>query len=102
MSTTGDPNRPAGDRSASLSERVRSLRLTDKTDSAAPPRLNKLPWVICVVLLAMTALFGYRGYRVGPAAPPDETEDVGAGGPGREARPPAAGAPTASAGEVVL
>lgn len=55
---------------SSLSDRVRSLRLSGRS-SSAPPRGSKLPWVITFVLLLTTTAFGYRAYRVGPVAGSD-------------------------------
>jgi multidrug resistance efflux pump len=48
-----------------LSDRVRSLRLSGRDNSARPPS-RFLPWVVSFVLLLTTAAFGYRAYRVGP------------------------------------
>jgi RND family efflux transporter MFP subunit len=57
----------AGSRNGSnLSDRVRSLRLSDKAQSGGG-RGSVLPWVLCGLLLLVTAAFGYRAYMVTPA-----------------------------------
>ncbi|NBO92402.1 MAG: biotin/lipoyl-binding protein [Planctomycetia bacterium] len=56
----------------SLGDRVRSLRLGDR--SAQPgSRLTGLPWVLVVVLLFLTALLGYRAYRITGSYDPERT-----------------------------
>ena len=83
--------------SASLNDRVRSLRLSQQP--AATPRTAILPWALCVILLLTTTAFGYRAYRTGALAPSpaSPTSD--------EPAPPAAPTSTdsvADSGEVVL
>src|SRR5205809_846075 len=81
-------NRQAPDNgSATLADRVRSLRLGDRGMEPRAPR-NLLPWAICVVLLFTTAAFGFRAYRGG-----------GKKDGGEKARPTTA---VAGSGEVVL
>ncbi len=55
-----------------LSARVRSLRLPDPKQ--APPRANRLPWVICLVLLGVVFWLAYRDQTRRTAAPANETE----------------------------
>lgn len=51
----------------SLGDRVRSLRLKEAPKGAeAPSRV--IPWALCAVSLLAAAAFGYRAYRVAPAA----------------------------------
>jgi multidrug resistance efflux pump len=99
MNQTGELERPSlGNNSASLNDRVRSLRLTGQP--AAKPRTAILPWALCGILLLTTAAFGYRAYRVGALAP-----STTASATADENSTPAAStsaAPTASSGEVVL
>jgi multidrug resistance efflux pump len=100
MSHTGELERPSlgNNNSASLNDRVRSLRLTGQP--AAKPRTAILPWALCVILLLTTAAFGYRAYRIGALAP-STTAPATADGNSTSAASTSA-APTASSGEVVL
>jgi multidrug resistance efflux pump len=84
----------------SLKDRVRSLRLGDP--GAAPRRspARGLPWALCVILLLVTALFGYRAYRVGPAPAPAPKAEQGKGGGSPSTG--GEGASTAAPGDVVL
>jgi len=50
---------------ASLGDRVRSLRLSGAAQGNRG-RSSALPWMLCVVLVFTTALFGYRAYRMAP------------------------------------
>jgi HlyD family secretion protein len=75
--------------SASLSDRVRALRLPQETSQA--PRNPVLPWGLCGVLLLTTTAFGYRAYRIGTLAPGQETPSAAVtsdspSGEGRRAR----------------
>jgi HlyD family secretion protein len=90
------PEAPSGRNGpASLSDRVRSLRLQDRP--AGGSRGGALPWALSAILLLTTAAFGYYAYRVTPAAPgPDAPADKGGTGAA-----PSAGS-VASSGEVVL
>jgi RND family efflux transporter MFP subunit len=56
---------------ANLSDRVRSLRLSDKTQGGGGSRSSVIPWTVCALLVLMTAAFGYRAYMVTPVAAPD-------------------------------
>ena len=58
-----EPNQaPDGARQA-LSDRVRSLRLSEQ-QASRPPRTRLLPWAVATVLLLTSVAFGYRAYRV--------------------------------------
>jgi multidrug resistance efflux pump len=100
MSQTGELERPSlgNNNSASLNDRVRSLRLTGQP--TAKPRTAILPWALCGILLLTTAAFGYRAYRVGALDPSTTASSVS-----DDNSAPAVStstAPTASSGEVVL
>ena len=49
-----------------LSDRVRSLRLSEKTQSGSGSRSSVLPWTICLLLVLITVAFGYRAYMIAP------------------------------------
>jgi multidrug resistance efflux pump len=51
-----------------LSDRVRSLRLSDR-NAQRTSRGTYLPWIVSFVLLLTTAAFAYHGYRSGSLAP---------------------------------
>jgi multidrug resistance efflux pump len=59
--------RPDHNGTPSLSDRVRSLRLTDETTGRNSSKGSALPWLLCLILLGTTAALGYRAYRVTPA-----------------------------------
>jgi HlyD family secretion protein len=90
-----------------LSDRVRSLRLTNRETSAAnSSRLAWLPWIFCIVLLFTSVAFGYRAYRVGglstsPTAATATPAGYATTPSGQSVELPASGA-VAAAGEVVL
>jgi multidrug efflux pump subunit AcrA (membrane-fusion protein) len=63
LATRGGPA-PNG-HPASLSDRVRSLRLPDQ--AARPPASSRLPWLLCLALAGTT---GYLGYRVATSPQP--------------------------------
>jgi HlyD family secretion protein len=72
-----------------LSDRVRSLRLSDKAQSGGA-RGSVIPWTLCALLVLVTAAFGYRAYMVTPTAtesapPADGPKSPGASGPGTSA-----------------
>src|SRR5262245_28963045 len=46
-------------RPATLSDRVRSLRLGDQPTG----RSSRLPWVLCLLLLGSTVAFGFQAFR---------------------------------------
>jgi multidrug resistance efflux pump len=64
---TNKPTLPADNAQASLSDRVRSLRLVKPSGSAAKPRSAWLPWGLTAIALATAAAFGWRAYRLAPA-----------------------------------
>src|SRR5919108_5829301 len=81
-----------------LSDRVRSLRLANRVaPGQGRPRAGWVPWVLCAGLLVMVIAFGYRAYRVAPAAPGDDTPS-----PTVEKPVAAPTATVASSGEVTL
>src|SRR5262245_9036282 len=55
-----------GDRPLSLSDRVRSLRLPER--SAAPARAAWLPWALCAMFALAAAFFGFRSHDAGKLA----------------------------------
>jgi multidrug resistance efflux pump len=77
MINANDPSRPLAEPrnvapqsdngSATLSDRVRSLRLSDQGQHSGGSKSSVLPWVLCGVLLIVAAALGYRAYRVTPA-----------------------------------
>jgi HlyD family secretion protein len=80
---------------SNLSDRVRSLRLSETTQSGGQ-RSTVIPWTVCALLVLMTAGFGYRAYMITPEASPDAQ-------PANPAAPsPTTPAATASAGELAL
>src|SRR5262249_37876985 len=89
---------PAG-ASRNLSDRVRSLRLSDR-GGQRPPRSRLLPWAVALVLLLTATAFGYRAYRVGglAAESPGRDEKKQAG----KDSPLPSGSTTAAVGDVVL
>src|SRR5437870_1605114 len=58
-----EPNQAADGAALTLSDRVRSLRLSEQQGSR-PTRTSYLPWAVATVLLLTTVAFGYRAYRV--------------------------------------
>src|SRR6266536_5971138 len=46
-------------RPATLSDRVRSLRLGDRPAGGG----SRMPWVLCLVLFGSTVAFGYQAFR---------------------------------------
>jgi HlyD family secretion protein len=88
------PAPPAPAENTALRDRVRSLRLAGR-DNTAHPRARILPWALCVILLGTTVAFAYRAYRLGPTTPTE-----GEAGPAESS--PAAGATPAPTGDIVL
>jgi len=84
-----DTNADGAGQTASLTDRVRSLRLPERR---GPGGRGRLPWVLCVVLLLTTVAFGYQAFR-GPRAD--------AARPDAKAKPGTLD-PTATSGDVVL
>jgi HlyD family secretion protein len=99
MSDTSQPTRVPDNGAATLRDRVRSLRLDDRPAARDPARSGVLPWALCAILLAMTAAFGYRAYRVGPPAQTVSPEEAGKTTPGGTGAPSAS---MAASGDVVL
>lgn len=69
MKTTASPE-PAKlerQRNGSLSDRVRSLRIGERTASPAGPKSPVFAWGLCGILLLTTAGLGYRTYRLAPS-----------------------------------
>jgi multidrug resistance efflux pump len=92
-----------GNGAPSLGDRVRSLRLAGRADAPARGRGSALPWALCVILLAITLLLGYRTYRLGSAAgtsprPSDAADKPPAGSAGS----PSPSSAVASSGELAL
>jgi len=86
----------------SLSERVRSLRLT-AGGPASRPRSAWLPWGLTIIALATAAVFGWRAYRLTPADVAQLPEQGTVTSEVRAPAAPGAVAPTTTApGEVVL
>jgi multidrug resistance efflux pump len=84
---------------ASLSERVRSLRL--KPGGSVRPRSAWLPWGLTVIALATAALFAWRAYRLTPDEFP-ASEQPAAGADGGATPSQGAATPKTVPGEVVL
>jgi multidrug resistance efflux pump len=103
MNETDKLHRPTSENGpATLSDRVRSLRLGGRAATPRAPRSRYLPWILCAVLLVTTAAFGYRAYRMSPGV---------SGGSAPTAEAPKSATPTSGAmpsesvaatGEVVL
>ncbi|HBI45446.1 MAG TPA: secretion protein HlyD [Planctomycetales bacterium] len=62
---------------SSLRDRVRSLRLSERVPEGKRASFAAvlLPWGLCVILLAVTAAFGYRAYTTAPTEAPSQTAD---------------------------
>src|SRR6266404_8663766 len=86
--------------SGSLSDRVRSLRLKEKT-ARPPAKSSKLPWLLCVVLVGCCAALAYIAF----VRSDRERSDASAAlppGDGKSAETARRDGATASSGEVVL
>src|SRR4051794_36892970 len=79
---------------ASLSDRVRSLRLADRAAAPARSRGALIPWGLSAILLVVTLLFGYRTYRLSPTVDAAGRPAEGAAG---QSPPPAAADPSSPA-----
>src|SRR5438128_875720 len=88
--------RPNGQ--ASLSDRVRSLRL--KTGGpGARPRSAWLPWGLTIIALATAGLFGWRAYHLAPAdVPPAAEQGANSGDAKASPATSTAAAPTTATG----
>jgi HlyD family secretion protein len=60
-----EPVKAGTQRNGSLSDRVRSLRLSERAGNADRPKTATFAWGLCGILLLTTAGFGYRTYRLG-------------------------------------
>ena len=69
IADTREPNALERNGAASLSDRVQSLRLDGRGTSNRPAG-TLIPWGLSVILLLMTAGFGFRTYKLNP--PGDE------------------------------
>lgn len=98
-------NATARDGAATLSDRVRSLRLDGRGSRAGRARGGLLPWGLCGILLLTTAALGYRTYRMAPSV---EAADGGSAAIKPGTTPAANGSPStnstsvASSGSVAL
>jgi multidrug resistance efflux pump len=72
-----------GERTLSLSDRVRSLKLPDR-EKHRPLRAAWLPWTLCVLLAGTTAFFALQAYFFSPPASSQETDSAGSSGRSRE------------------
>jgi multidrug resistance efflux pump len=81
------------ERRTTLSDRVRSLRLSGRlgADPTGSGRSARIPWAICIVLLLTSVALGYKAYTT-PAATPTE----------KPVEKTTTGDPVASSGDVVL
>jgi HlyD family secretion protein len=86
--------------SSTLRDRVRSLRLSERAPEGKRASFAAvlLPWGLCLILLAVTAAFGYRAYTNAPAEAPAPTADSTA----KDAATPGVTGDVASSGDVVL
>ncbi len=73
-SADGAVQQTAADTPATLTDRVRALRLPDQP-AAAGSRRNVLPWALCAVLLLTSVAFGVRAFTA-PAASPKKADDA--------------------------
>lgn len=67
---SGEVSSARDERPASLADRVRSLRLPDRTSAPAPPRRARLPWVLCLLLAALSGYLAYRASGLRPSPEP--------------------------------
>jgi HlyD family secretion protein len=63
-----DGQTPPAGTAATLTDRVRSLRLPSQV-TAGQARGSRLPWVLCALLLLTSAAFGYRAFTAGRSSP---------------------------------
>jgi multidrug resistance efflux pump len=114
MSTINDASRTsaapsadgaAANGSASLRDRVRSLRLAQGgADGPGSSRAAVLlPWGVCLILLCVCAALGYYAYKIAPdrAAADLQAHTGGEAGNGQTPSAPSDSADTASSGDVV-
>ena len=96
---------PSANGKSSLRDRVRSLRLAEKTapgkQTSLPAQL--LPWGLCVILLGVTVAFGYYAYAIAPTKAAAEAEaNATAAESVKTATPSTAAGEVASSGDVAL
>ena len=86
--------------SSTLRDRVRSLRLSERAPEGKRTSFAAvlLPWGLCLILLGVTAAFGYRAYTNAPLEAPAPTADSTL----KDAAAPSVTGDVASSGEVVL
>jgi HlyD family secretion protein len=114
MTTVNDAHRsqpiateasPSTNGAASLRDRVRSLRLSERAPENHRPSMAVmlLPWGLCVILLGVAVAFGYYAYAIAPTrvvadgqAPTNDATDKGS------KNPSSSGGDVASSGDVVL
>src|SRR3984957_14593761 len=86
--------------SATLRDRVRSLRLSERAPEGKRTSFAAvlLPWGLCLILLAVTAAFGYRAYTNAPADAPAPVADSTT----KDAAAPGITSDVASSGDVAL
>jgi HlyD family secretion protein len=91
---------PSANGSASLRDRVRSLQLSERAPEGKRTSLAAvlLPWGLCLVLLAVTAAFGYRAYTTAPTEAPAPSADSTR----KDGAAPGVTGDVASSGDVVL
>jgi HlyD family secretion protein len=92
------------ERNGSLSDRVRSLRLADRTASSGRLQTTRLAWGMCGILLLTTTGFGYRTYRLAPSGgePAPRTGEVAPAASASSADAPPTSDTVASSGGVAL
>jgi HlyD family secretion protein len=98
---------PARNGAATLRDRVRSLRLSERGAEGGRRSLPAvlLPWGLCVILLGVTVAFGYYAYAIAPtrtAADLKPAPEAGTDSPGKGLSSRGVTSDIASSGEVVL
>src|SRR5207253_1087372 len=63
------PGAEASDGRAGLSDRVRSLRLGERSGDKRGSRAGFIPWAASALLLLTTIVFGVKAFRAPPVAP---------------------------------
>jgi HlyD family secretion protein len=91
---------PSTNGTASLRDRVRSLRLSERAPENHRPSTaaTLLPWGLCVILLGVAGAFGVRAYTITPAP----TSAPAADSTKKEEASSAGGGDLASSGDVAL
>ena len=65
------------ERRTTLSDRVRSLRLSGRVAQPNGGRSSRVPWAICAVLLLTTVALGYKAYSTPAPAPTTSDKPTG-------------------------